>query len=66
MERLPRNVINDMADRFAVLTTDPPRQQIVDELGHHPVNHALFGYRLAKYAHPNDLQVYLALTKYID
>ena len=62
--RLEPAVIRGLARRFAALTTDAPRQAIVDSLGNHPVNHARFAKHLADH-HANDWVVYLALTRWM-
>jgi hypothetical protein len=62
MNRLHQQIIEELARRFAIPLTDEPRQAIIDSLGNHPVNHATFAHYLGKY-HPNNWQVYLALTK---
>ena len=64
MNRLDGDTIANLAYRFHVLTTDEPRQAIIDQLGSHPVNHAWFARFIADY-HPNDWQVYLSLTNYL-
>jgi hypothetical protein len=64
MNKLTPETIKDLADRFLVMVQDSPRQDIIDQLGNHPVNHAWFGRYLADH-HPNDWQVYLSLTNWI-
>ena len=61
--RLDPPIIVNMVKKFISLTTDEKRQTVIDSLGLHPVNHAHFAYHLGKLGHPNDWQVYLALTR---
>lgn len=60
--KLPDTMIRELAFKFCVANTDEPRQTIVDQLGLHPVNHAMFAYELSKH-HPHYWRVYLDLTK---
>ena len=62
MIRLDHNMIANLASRFCILTTDEPRQAIIDSLGMHPVNHACFSRCITK-DHPHNWQVYLDLTR---
>ena len=42
MPRLARDTINGIAQRFVIANDDRTKQDIVDTLGSHPVNHAEF------------------------
>lgn len=40
--RIPRDIINQLASKFAILNRDDQKQDVVDQLGTNPVNHAEF------------------------
>jgi hypothetical protein len=63
--RLDQTTVEHLAQKFCILLTDPPRQDLIDQLGNHPVNHARFARYLARFGHANDWQVYLSLTAYL-
>ena len=65
MNRLSEDVILSLVNRFCALTTDAPRKDITDQLGKHPVNHAIFARLLTQRGHANDWQVYLAVTAWM-
>lgn len=62
MNKLNEMQIHELASKFYLANTDEPRQTIVDQLGLHPVNHAMFAYELSQH-HPHYMRVYLDLTK---
>lgn len=62
MNKLSDIQIYNMVCKFVGANTDEPRQTIIDQLGLHPVNHAMFAYELGK-QHPHYWRVYLDLTK---
>ena len=63
MNRLDEDTIRYLLNRICEYLTDDRRQTVIDQLGMHPVNHAIFARLLTKYGHANDWQVYLDLTK---
>lgn len=65
MNKLDVCVIRSLFDKFAILTCDAQKKEILDQLGLHPVNHAWFATFVAVYGHPCDWQTYLALTAWI-
>lgn len=65
MNKLPDTVIRDMVFKFIAVNTDEQKQTVVDQLGFHPVNHAMFAYELGKH-HPHYWLAYLNLTKNLD
>ena len=53
MNRLHFTVIRDLADQFCAAGNVAAKQDIVDQLGMHPVNHAWFA-RFLAVEHQND------------
>lgn len=67
MNRLSETLIERLAMQFMVNLTDQARQTIIDQLGLHPINHAIFARCLSHNGHhPHYWLTYLALTKNLE
>ena len=63
MHRLSESIINDLVVKFMAANTDEKYQTVIDQLGMHPVNHALFAHRLARLDLYHEWAVYKDLTR---
>lgn len=62
MSRLSDQEINSLITLFVAVCHDTPREEVIERLGTHPVNHAKFIKILSLYG-PHYWRVYLDLTK---
>lgn len=65
MSAIEPEQLNSMICRFLALTTDEPRQAIVDQLGTNIWNHVQFACTLTAYHHTETLPVYLRMIEHL-